>query len=217
MTDGAKGDDGRLTRGLGGSYPLAYHPLSRLDLLQDSWIAPASDEMMLMQSYHRSQWSDAGGYRSPTQQFDTSKVDALPDRFWNQIKERQAQFSDVHLYFHGLKGRHIATKTITVYGKKKGIAPGLQSKIERLWHGHLDRRESFSLILVDPQPTSAVPNGQVHLIIDLWPSLQALLYYLNGMLMMSRDVHCSRTACKLRFLSMKFFWRIPSREIWWME
>ena len=96
--------------------------------------------------------------------------------------------------------------------QEEGIAPGLQSKIERLWHGHLDRRESFSLILVDPQPTSAVPNGQVHLIIDLWPSLQALLYYLNGMLMMSRDVHCSRTACKLRFLSMKFFWRIPSRR-----
>ena len=169
------GKDRCLTRGLGGSHPLTC-------LLQG--ISPKylddrdtmTEEFSLMQS---SSWGTAAGhdgYSSRGQAFDRastpSVVDTLPKEFWQQIRVTQEQFSEVHLYLHGLKGRHVATRTLNVYDKKKNILPGLQGRIERQWRDHYDRRESFALHLVEPQPQSAVLNGQVHVIIDLWPSLQ---------------------------------------------
>ena len=191
-----------LTRGLGGSHPLTcpscddsqgvseiydlakanepFKKVSRLKPRSTEWeMATRSmndDFFSLMQGFSWKSGSSSSGYvvrgHDNTQRAVRQIEISLPDSFWQQIDVVQTQFSDVHLYLHGLKGKHIATRTLKVYGRKKGILPSLHSRIEWLWHDHYDRRESALLYLVEPQPISAAVNGQVHLILDLWPSLQ---------------------------------------------
>ena len=181
-----------LTRGLGGSYPLtcpsyvfdkAKEPFRKVPRFEprstERKVAMRSmndDIISLMQSSSWKSGSSSSGYvargHENAQRTVRQLEISLPDSFWQQIGMVQTQFSDVHLYIHGLKGRHMATRTLTVYGRKKGILPSLPSRIEWLWHDHYDRRESALLYLVEPQPISAAANGQVHLVLDLWPSLQ---------------------------------------------
>ena len=135
-----------------------------------------NDALSLMQSSSWKSASSNSGYssweRSWTQDVAPRMDVSLSEVFWQQVGTIQRQFPDVHLYLHGLKGKHVATRVLTIYGKKKGILPSLHSRIEHLWRDHYDRRESASLHYVDPQPISTAMNGQVHVILDLWPSLQ---------------------------------------------
>ena len=201
------GRDRCLTRGLGGSYPLTCPFHSDLSHQHEKWDI-LTEDFSLMQSSSWRPSTSREGYPSRGHDLDaalTSMItESLPRAFWQQIQTTQEEFSDVHLYFHGLKGRHVATRTLSVYGKKKKILPGLQNRIERLWRDHFDRRESFELHYVEPQPQSAVVNGQVHVIVDLWPSL-------HGFPVLSHWTTSEEPGCALQSHRLQTF--VPFDEI----